>query len=222
MSNEIAFPLKPLASRENWLELKPVPTREQWLATGLRNISGRAYEDRVARIGDIGFCTHSAELVDELVSYIGDRRVLEVGAGTGHLARVLYERGVSICAVDSQDGYCTQESWWKKERLYFDVLKMDATQFPELPGDIVLMVWPCYKTDFAEKIARLIKPGQILLYCGESEGGCTGDYGFFRYLREAFDELPLPDALHAAHIDFYGLHEHWWAYTPNVRRIANG
>ncbi len=222
MSKELVFSQNTISTSNQWRELKPVPTREQWLETGLRSISGRAFTDRADRIGDIGFCTHSAELVDELVQYIGDRRVLEVGAGTGHLARVLYERGIAICAVDSQKGACTQDSWWTKNRLYFDVLKMDATQFPELPGDIVLMVWPCYKTDFAEKIARLIKPGQILLYCGEPQGGCTGDYGFFKYLREAFDELPLPDALHAAHIDFYGLHEHWWAYTPNVRRIANG
>ncbi len=222
MNNEIAFPLQPLSAPESWLELKPVLTRDQWLDTGLRDMSGKAYMDRCERIRDIGFSTHSAELIDELVAYIGDRRVFEVGAGTGHLARVLFERGISICAVDNQKGYCTQPDWWTKERLYFDVLKMDPTQFPELPGEIVLMVWPCYNTDFAERIARLLKPGQILLYCGESKGGCTGDDGFFDHLDAAFEELPLPDALYQSHIDFYGLHEHWWAYTPKIRRIENG
>lgn len=209
--------------KPEWRTPERTPTAEEWREKvgTLTSSLGSDYEGRNKRIMDIGFCTHSHELVLELVKLIGTRKVFEVGAGKGHLARLLFDQGVDIRAVDSQAGRCTQPKWWDTAH-YFDVECLDATKLEELPGEVILMVWPCLGDDFAEKIARMIKPGQLLLYYGEGKGGCTADDGFFDFTYQAMHVYELPEEIHTHAVSCYHLYDHWSAFTCPLQEVPNG
>ena len=207
--------------KPEWLTPAVTPTAKQWRDALYYGGLGYGAEERRKRIMDTGFCTHSQEIVMALVKLIGDRKVFEVGAGKGHLARLLYDQGVDIRAVDSRAGNSTRPEWWETPN-YFDVEHLDATTLDELPGEVILMVWPCWRDKFAEDIARKIKPGQLLLYYGESEGGCTADAGFFKFIYSAMTEQELPEEFNTHSVTYHTLNDYWSAYTYPLQEVPNG
>ena len=171
-------------------------------------------EDRQRRITEEGFPIITVECLDKLVQHIGKKTVFEVGAGTGYLARLLHDRGVNITAIDSQNGSYTRQQWWENDNVhYFPIEKLDVTTLQELPGDIVLMSWPCYESDFAYEVARRLRPGQQLIYQGESKGGCCANDRFFDYMsgsrRFARNDL---DTLYEVHVCDFGVYDSWEAW----------
>jgi SAM-dependent methyltransferase len=119
----------------------------------------------------------SQELLDQLVKFVGDLSVLDIGAGTGYLARLLHDRGINVRAIDHRKGPNTRDLWWGRQ-LYYNVEDVDALTLSEFDADIVLMTWPCMRTTFGEHVAKKLKPKQFLLYQGEPRGGCTGTNEF--------------------------------------------
>lgn len=191
----------------------PLLTRQEWE----EKLQGNLFKlttARQQRILEEGFPIITRESLDELVRYIGTDTVFEVGAGTGYLARLLHDRGVIVSAVDSKEGRCTRQQWWEEGRTpYFPIDFIDATKLATLPGDIVLMSWPCYDSNYAYEIARKLLPGQVLLYQGESRGGCCATNEFFdylnygnRFIRENLDDLE------DAHIADCDVNDNWMAW----------
>lgn len=131
----------------------------------------------------------SKEWVKPLSEWIGKRRVLEVMAGVGWLARALREYGTSIIATDDYSWY-NKENWPSITK----VLKMDAVEAIVKYAkkvDIIIMSWP-YMNDTAYKVIKAMNkenPQAIMIYIGEGGGGCTADYMFF----EHYDEIEDPD-----------------------------
>lgn len=166
---------------------------------------------RLERVYDTGYSVVSSELLDELVKFIDGSSVFEVGAGSGYLARLLADRGISVRAIDHQEGPNTREEWWSRQ-LYFDVEKIDQSVFEEFPAEIVLMAWPCLYSNFSLEVAQKLKRGQILLYHGESQGGCTATPKFFEYLRNGpFHQLRTDD-MDDAGVSEVLMQDHWNAY----------
>lgn len=70
------------------------------------------------------------------------------------------------------------------------------------PDRAVLMIWPCMEDRWSEGVLDRMIVGQVLIYVGEGEGGCTatdrfharGESDEFRRL-ELLD-LPIWDGLH--------------------------
>ena len=78
------------------------------------------------------------------------------------------------------------------------------------------MSWPDMENETDAEIVKAMKPGQVLIYQGESYGGCTGS----DELHEAIFNLCTPDEelnikLRASHIQWYGIHDYWEVYTRN-------
>lgn len=157
---------------------------------------------RLTRIYDTGYSVVTAELLDRLVEFIGQDTVLEVGAGSGYLARLLSDRGVKITAIDSQEGPNTREPWWQQP-LYYPVEKKDVRQLQSFDEGIILLAWPCMNSDFSVHVLRKMVKGQILIYNGESDGGCTATPEFFAELHGG-DFVPL----YVDDIDDAGISEH--------------
>ena len=196
-------PTYPLLSRAEWERRILRPTSEEARFPG-------DPDARMKRVYDQGYSIITQELLDSLVDWMGRDEVFEVGAGCGYLARLLSDRGVNIRAIDSQEGECTRQPWWQNP-LYFNVEKIDVNDLVELPGQTILMTWPCIGTDFALNVAKKMKVGQFLIYHGESRGGCTANESFFRYLKNHFDVVDTSD-MDDHGISDYGMRDHWSAY----------
>jgi hypothetical protein len=201
----VAFrdPTYPLQDRAYWERRINRPTKEEALFPGDPNA-------RMERVYDQGYTIVTQELLDGLVDFIGSDEVFEVGAGCGYLSRVLSDRGVNIRAIDSREGECTRDPWWERP-LYFNVEKIDVKEMDHLPGSMILMTWPCHKSDFALTVAQKMQRGQFLLYHGEGKGGCTATPEFFDYLRTHFDAIAIDDIDDKGYSD-YNMRDHWHCY----------
>ena len=172
------------------------------------------YAQRKRFLAEIGFCLITAEVIDALAALLAGKKVLEAGSGSGWLAASLGERGINIVAADWTD-YRTADRSSKRGYPIRTVFRLDyhGDAVDLLPGDFdaVLLVWPNYATQFAENVARAMRSGQILIYEGESEGGCTADKEFFQYLRNFFNPSVSEMAeLDGHHRTFPGVHDKWW------------
>lgn len=126
--------------------------------------------------------------VDPLAEWIGQRKVLEVMAGAGWLARALSEKGVNIIATDDH-------SWAGKWNMIFqyDVEKRDALTAIEQYGstcDIIIISWPYMDPNAFEAIRKYyeVNPEGLIVYIGEQEGGCTANEEFFQHFKEVLDD----------------------------------
>jgi hypothetical protein len=98
--------------------------------------------------------------------------ILEVGAGTGTLGRLLRAAGVDCISTDAQP-------WTERG----DVLAMDGeAALAAYPGRSVLCAWPGYQSGWLTALLARFQPGQRLLLVGEGQGGCTGDDALFETL----------------------------------------
>lgn len=79
----------------------------------------------------------------------------------------------------------------------------------------MLLTWPPYEMQFALRVAQGMVPGQLLVYEGESQGGCTGDDAFFEFVSQAKMWEPLTDMasdLNAVHVTFETSSDHWMVW----------
>lgn len=120
--------------------------------------------------------------------WIGERKVMEVIAGRGFLAKALREQGIEVHASDNF-------SWgvgnWTET--VTEVEKMDAIEAVLKHGkdhDILIMGWP-YMDDLAYYIIKTlyqVNPNALVVYIGEGNGGCTASERFFEHFKLIEDE----------------------------------
>ncbi|QVD49251.1 hypothetical protein LUCX_181 [Xanthomonas phage vB_XciM_LucasX] len=165
------------------------------------------YRLRKQHIAQVGFPIVTLEVLRALTVFLRGRKVLDVGAGTGYLARLLSDRHINIRAVDNFTGVYEGANW--EQHLYFDVEKVNALTLPELsdPQTVIIMSWPPYEDPFAYQVAQAMSAGQFLIYQGVWRG-CTGDEDFHTLLETQFHRLESP-ALQEGHINFQGIFDTW-------------
>jgi hypothetical protein len=122
------------------------------------------------------------KFLDELVQWIDGRRVLEVFAGNGLLAKKLRERGVEIIPTTTYQGHDYHEFG-----MHCEVEEIAAHQAVKKYGDacdILLMSWPV-PTEDASVASILWGEEKPLVYIGEVTdlkihqlGGCASDSFF--------------------------------------------
>jgi hypothetical protein len=135
----------------------------------------------------------------KLAQWIGKRKVLEIMAGKGWLAKALSEQGVDIIATDNG-------SWFHRKNSHhhstfpdvFLVEKLNALSAIKRYGgerDLLLVSWPYMDKDifYAAKLWDSISGGGGIIYIGEGKGGCTACDEFFAHFSEYEDvqEFPL-------------------------------
>ena len=119
--------------------------------------------------------------VNPLTEWIGKRKVLEIMAGAGWLAKALRSKGIDVIATDDH-------SWIDEKRwpLQTEVERLSALKALKKYGrsvDIVICSWPYMNNDayHALRLLGKINPAAIFLYIGEWEGGCTASNKFFEH-----------------------------------------
>ena len=156
-------------------------------------------------IREHGFAMLTRETLDTLAGLLRGR-VLEVGAGSGYLGAALAERGVDIVVSDlGGERYAAFGLGPVVRRDH------EGDSLTLLPGefDAVVMSWPHGR--FAWEVASRMKPGQLLVYEGEGEGGATADEAFYAMLDESFEGQDAAErALNKHHVQFWGMHDRWW------------
>ena len=163
----------------------PFPKRGRWsfdIDQDLREFKER---DKWIDVGMFAFV--SWDWVEPLVQWLKGRRVLEVMAGAGWLARALREKGIEMIATDN--GSWPNARGWALQTEVEELDAIAAIQKYAAKTDILLMSWP-YMDDIAYKSIKLwekMKPGALTIYIGEWEGGCTADDKFFKHFEPVED-----------------------------------
>lgn len=108
---------------------------------------------------------------------------VEMGGGSGWLAFLLRDRGAAVTCYDAQDPG-TFVQGWKQWPWWEGVREGSAEVLPSAaPSSSLLLCWPDIASDFACACLDRFR-GNVLVYIGEPEGGCTADARFFSTLNQ--------------------------------------
>jgi hypothetical protein len=134
------------------------------------------------------------------------RGVVEIGAGSGYWAYQLRQLGVDVVAVDNGEW---SDKWCQHWSL---VVEGDTRIAEEHPDRALILIWPPYDSPMA-RTALDFYDGDLLIYAGEGDGGCTADDSFHEALTAEWEQVG--EAPH--HPTFDGIHCRLTAY----RRAAD-
>jgi len=153
--------------------------------TLLRHVLVRHYAWSIPSPGDILW----------LEKILDGRGVVEIGAGSGYWAWQLRQRGIEVVAVDNRDwGYEWEIMWSPVDDGGISVASYH-------PDKALMLIWPPYGSSMAWD-ALGAYDGDLVIYAGEGEGGCTGDDAFHRALVKEWEEIgyspvhPTYDGIH--------------------------
>ncbi|MBK1666971.1 hypothetical protein CKO28_02800 [Rhodovibrio sodomensis] len=124
--------------------------------------------------------------------------IVEVGAGTGHLSKLISHEGSLAFATDGGDGrqYSLNIGAWEQ------VHPMDAAfAAASLPERTVLLSWP-HGSEWPVRLLSAMSSGQTLVHSGEGEGGCCAGPLFFKTLHRDFEPVTALPSL-----SFPGIHD---------------
>lgn len=154
------------------------------------------------------------ECADILGNLLQGRKVLDVAGGNGFITKLLRGRGVDIKLLDHIE-ISTAKTFYTRIDAHApldyseDILTFDIKEF-----DAFILSWPCYDAGWAYEFIKRLKSGDVLIYQGESQGGCTADDAFYEYLYSSkFQyEEDISDKLYENHVRFSGIHDNWNIY----------
>ena len=167
-----------------------------------------------------GFTLCPSELIKAMAIAMAGSKVVELGSGTGTLGNLLRQEGVDITLTDI--GEKSMAMYEFESPVQMDIYaKMEDVDLS--PYDIVLLTWPPYEDPCCEQVLKNMRPGSILFYCGEGQGGCTGTDAFhdmlyngikgFKGIVQRFEFLEeLSDQLNENHVRWCGMHDRWSVY----------
>ena len=170
-----------------------------------------------------GFTLCPSELMKAMAIAMAGSKVVELGSGTGTLGNLLRQEGVDITLTDiGEEGMAM---YGFESPVQMDIYaKMEDVDLS--PYDIVLLTWPPYEDPCCEQVLKNMRPGSILFYCGEGQGGCTGTDAFhdmlyngikgFKGSVQKFEFLEeLSDQLNENHVRWCGMHDRWSVYQKS-------
>jgi len=134
-----------------------------------------------------------------LANWIKGRKIVEVMAGGGWVAKALSEHGVSIIATDNF-------SWIKHQHNnmvpVYPVKKVEAVRAAKtILAEVLLVSWPPYGDNRIVKVCEAWGSDRPIIYIGETGGGCNAPEEFFDNLQliEVIPDIPL--------MSWYGIHD---------------
>jgi hypothetical protein len=156
-----------------------------------------------------GFSIITSEELSALQRMLHGKRLLEVGAGSGYISRLLADSGADVTASEMGGWSSYGEAGANPYRRDHegDSVGMVSSEF-----DAVLMAWPPLGKQFAAEVARRMSSGQTLFHLGEGAGGCTGNATFYEELADGSKWVRMEqecEDLNAAHLCFDGIRDHW-------------
>lgn len=169
--------------------------------------SATMFSARQIVIQEYGYPLLNNKFLNDFATILKNDKVLDVGAGSGFLAKQLNARGINITAIDKYQsnnnyGFTTP---------YFKIYEDDGVNHLKNSGimyDTIILSWPPYDTDMAYKILEALVPGQRLIYIGEGQGGCTADEAFFKLLQQkTITIMDETDYLRENYTQYGGIHD---------------
>lgn len=158
-----------------------------------------------------GWFLLSYETALDLARCLKHRKVIEVGAGSGHLAAHLRKLGVKDYKAYDINLLTRGHGGYQFYR-NFGVMHRNALQVNIKSADAIVMTWPNYDDNFAYRIAKKMRPGQWLFYQGEWRG-CTACDKFHDLLQTDFREVGhMCDRLNKYQVNWQGIRDQWFVF----------
>jgi len=127
----------------------------------------------------------SQSLINEMKRF---SPIVSVGAGHAYTEFFAQKKGVDIIATDIRPD--EKNLWCKGKKTYIPVEKItDRKAVLKYKDRNVFMAWPPYCHPMATQVAKAMRPGRVLIYVGESHGGCTAGDDFFSYASNNLEKL---------------------------------
>jgi hypothetical protein len=128
---------------------------------------------------------------DELINAIKEYSpIVSVASGFGYTESLAIKEGADVIATDVSPN---KNNKWCSDGIFNtqveEISAIDAVK--KYSGRNVFMAWPPYDTSMAFDAASEMDIEKVLIYVGESYGGCTGNDDFFQYLETHFEELDI-------------------------------
>lgn len=128
-------------------------------------------------------------LTDDALSVIVDcspNGVIDVGAGTGALSRLLLDRGLHVVPIDPDPAPSQANPWFAGTDPWCEIHRADHTTVASDPALTLLLSWPTKDRVWPAEALSLFHEagGSCVIYIGEPAGGRTGDDVFHRLLGE--------------------------------------
>jgi hypothetical protein len=162
------------------------------------------FADRFDMCGTYSWAICSPGDIAWLREVLGGRHVVEAGAGTGYWAHQMEQAGIGVVAYDPNEAGPGNVF---ARRAWTTVLPGDHTVPERHPDRALFLCWPSYDDSWAAQ-ALACYTGDLLIYCGEGESGCTADDSFFELLDAGWEEV----ADCPAHVSYMGIHDRLTAY----------
>lgn len=175
----------------------------QWKSILDESPYGEGFKVRWNYVAVYGFVILTTETISLLKDFLANKKVLEVGAGSGYLSNLLRLRGVDVTPIDNFS-HQTMGGYTFKE-FSPSIINVDVKDHPVENYDVVILSWP---HDGMETLSKM-KTGQYIIYQGESSGGCTGSEEFHDTLYDTEQFVQVEHGLNKYHLQFDGIHDRW-------------
>lgn len=187
--------------------LKPLKSKHYYKSISWQDLNSF----RWPYIVNYGFVILTKEMLNTLVSYLKNKKVIDVGSGTGFISQHLRKRKIGVtlndAVVEESNRYSLK--YCLKPDLLGDVADLDFSTY-----DVIILSWPCYKSRHCEIVLDKMKKGQIIIYIGEWLG-CTATKEFHNTLEDEkkFSHLEnISDELNNGHVNFPTIHDSFYVY----------
>lgn len=220
----------PVGSHDNplWEIARWMPTTETGCCGNATKIDGyhsSLSEELRERIYNLGLCrtalckTFAFSIitpgdVDWISRLVGSSGIVEINAGRGYWARQLENVGVNVAAYDPHVPGDDNE-YFQTPGTFTSVMRRDHTAVELHPDRVMLTVWPDYDGEYAAQALKLYR-GDMVIYAGEGEGGCTASDEFFRILESDWEWLSSAPQ----HVSWYGIHCQLDAYVRKTKALT--
>lgn len=148
---------------------------------------------RDAWITEFGFAIPCAELLDELAKH---NLVVEVGAGSGYMTRLMLNRGINVIGSNPPlDDYSFVHG-----RYAILALRQAKTMARGNPDAAIFCSWPTLKHTWFRQMLRAMRIGQTLIVIRED---ACAEESAWEYLDACFEELRSIDIPTFEHMNDY-------------------
>lgn len=182
------------------------------MADGYRTSDGYRQLARHALCARFAWSIPSPGDMRWLAQLLDGRGVVEIGAGSGYWAWQMAQTRIDVLAYDPN--LPGPDNRYVKHELFHPVLPGDDRMAAHFPDRALLLCWPPYATSMAADTLRAYD-GDLLVYVGEPEGGCTGDDEFHKLLDSEWDEAGASPF----HVTWSGIHCYMTAYRRRVKAV---
>ncbi len=194
------LPEEPLGLGLPW-HVRPEPSL-YWLSGG--RTEHRVFADRFDMCATYSWAICSPGDIGWLQDTLDGQGVVEAGAGTGYWAWQMTQAGIDVVAYDPNEQLPGNRF---ARRTWTTVLRDDYAASKHHPDRALFLSWPSYDEPWAAQ-SLACYTGNMLIYCGEGEGGCTANDEFFELLDAEWEVIGDSPA----HVAYWGIHDYMTAY----------